>query len=125
MPDKKARAKQKKSPATGDAVPVARASAKAQTSRKGAKTQSKRSGLSKASHKFSPTLGELDLHLFGEGKHERIYEKLGTARTIRCDGWAIVACGSFSFPVCRKVNCTSTRSRLAGTSFSKPIPTPL
>ncbi len=26
---------------------------------------------------FSPTLGELDLHLFGEGKHERIYEKLG------------------------------------------------
>ncbi len=26
---------------------------------------------------FSPTLGEIDLHLFGEGKHERIYEKLG------------------------------------------------
>ena len=26
---------------------------------------------------FSPTLGEVDLHLFGEGKHERIYEKLG------------------------------------------------
>jgi 1,4-alpha-glucan branching enzyme len=26
---------------------------------------------------FSPTLGELDLHLFGEGKHEHIYEKLG------------------------------------------------
>jgi len=26
---------------------------------------------------FSPTLGDLDLHLFGEGKHERIYEKLG------------------------------------------------
>src|SRR5438105_3032591 len=26
---------------------------------------------------FSPTLGELDLHLFGEGKHDRIYEKLG------------------------------------------------
>ena len=26
---------------------------------------------------FSPTLGELDLHLFGEGRHERIYEKLG------------------------------------------------
>jgi 1,4-alpha-glucan branching enzyme len=25
----------------------------------------------------SPTLGELDLHLFGEGKHEKIYEKLG------------------------------------------------
>src|SRR5882724_1200268 len=26
---------------------------------------------------ISPTLGEMDLHLFGEGKHERIYEKLG------------------------------------------------
>jgi 1,4-alpha-glucan branching enzyme len=26
---------------------------------------------------FLPTVGELDLHLFGEGKHEAIYEKLG------------------------------------------------
>ncbi len=26
---------------------------------------------------LSPTLGELDLHLFGEGRHELIYEKLG------------------------------------------------
>ena len=26
---------------------------------------------------FSPTLGEIDLHLFGEGRHERVYEKLG------------------------------------------------
>jgi 1,4-alpha-glucan branching enzyme len=26
---------------------------------------------------FTPTLGELDLHLFAEGKHERIYKKLG------------------------------------------------
>jgi len=26
---------------------------------------------------FSPTLGELDLYLFGAGKHERIYERLG------------------------------------------------
>jgi 1,4-alpha-glucan branching enzyme len=26
---------------------------------------------------FSPTLGELDLYLFGEGRHEQIYEKLG------------------------------------------------
>ena len=26
---------------------------------------------------FPPTVGELDLHLFGEGKHEKIYEKLG------------------------------------------------
>src|SRR5260221_4842590 len=41
--------------------------------RKGAKTQSK-SGI-------SPILGELDLHLFGEGKHERIYDKLGAHPT--------------------------------------------
>jgi 1,4-alpha-glucan branching enzyme len=26
---------------------------------------------------FAPTLGELDLHLAGEGRHERIYERLG------------------------------------------------
>ena len=26
---------------------------------------------------FAPTLGELDLHLIGEGRHEEIYEKLG------------------------------------------------
>src|SRR5690242_2850494 len=30
-----------------------------------------------ALRKFSPTLGDIDLHLFGEGKHERIYDKLG------------------------------------------------
>jgi 1,4-alpha-glucan branching enzyme len=30
---------------------------------------------------FPPTLGEIDLHLFGEGKHERIYEKLGAHLT--------------------------------------------
>src|SRR5215216_4591018 len=26
---------------------------------------------------FPPTLGEIDLHLFGEGRHEEIYKKLG------------------------------------------------
>src|SRR5688500_17666465 len=26
---------------------------------------------------FPPTLGDVDLHLFGEGRHERIYDKLG------------------------------------------------
>ncbi|HEX7721511.1 MAG TPA: hypothetical protein VF397_05095, partial [Pyrinomonadaceae bacterium] len=30
---------------------------------------------------ISPALGEMDLHLFGEGKHERIYEKLGAHAT--------------------------------------------
>ncbi|HKE58756.1 MAG TPA: 1,4-alpha-glucan branching protein GlgB [Pyrinomonadaceae bacterium] len=28
-------------------------------------------------YSFPPTLGELDLHLFGEGKHEEVYQKLG------------------------------------------------
>src|ERR1700730_16297897 len=51
--------------------------AKGKVSRKGAKTQISESASLKAPHDFSPTLGELDLHLFGEGKHERIYEKLG------------------------------------------------
>src|SRR5229473_523382 len=61
-----------------------RAPAKATSSRKGAKTQSLRSPrvskgnvISTTPDEFAPTLGELDLHLFGEGKHERIYEKLG------------------------------------------------
>jgi 1,4-alpha-glucan branching enzyme len=35
---------------------------------------------SPATDSFGPTLGELDLHLFGEGRHERIYEKLGAHR---------------------------------------------
>ncbi|MBC8029882.1 MAG: 1,4-alpha-glucan branching protein GlgB [Pyrinomonadaceae bacterium] len=34
---------------------------------------------------FSPTLGEVDLHLFGEGRHELIYQKLG-ARPITHEG---------------------------------------
>ena len=63
-------------------------SGKAKTSRKGAKAQSapkatrapkssRDSPKPKSPHDFSPTLGELDLHLFGEGRHEHIYEKLG------------------------------------------------
>jgi 1,4-alpha-glucan branching enzyme len=28
-------------------------------------------------HTFPPTLGELDLHLLGEGRHEELYERLG------------------------------------------------
>jgi len=30
-----------------------------------------------AKREFSPTLGDVDLHLFGEGRHEQIYQKLG------------------------------------------------
>jgi len=66
---------------------------KSASSRKGAKTQSVRSprvskgSLARAAlpdgrasnsrSEFTPTLGDLDLHLFGEGKHLRIYDKLG------------------------------------------------
>ncbi|MFC1854968.1 1,4-alpha-glucan branching protein GlgB [Thermodesulfobacteriota bacterium] len=32
-------------------------------------------------YKFMPTLGELDLYLAGEGKHEKLYEKLGAQFT--------------------------------------------
>ena len=39
---------------------------------------------------FPPTLGEIDLHLFGEGRHERIYEKLG-AHVLTLNGVAGVA----------------------------------
>ena len=40
---------------------------------------------SKEPQSFWPTLGEIDLHLFGEGRHERIYEKLG-AHVITLNG---------------------------------------
>src|SRR5437588_11521210 len=39
-------------------------------SRKGAKTQT-------TAKEITPTIGDLDLHFFGEGKHLRIYDKLG------------------------------------------------
>ena len=61
------------------------APAKASSSRKGAQPQRKKSASLKPAHEFPPTLGELDLHLFGEGRHERIYEKLG-AHVITHDG---------------------------------------
>ena len=36
-------------------------------------------------YRFASSLGDLDLHLIGEGRHERIYEKLG-AHVLACDG---------------------------------------
>ena len=30
-------------------------------------------------YRFLPTLGEMDLHLFAEGRHERLWEMLGSA----------------------------------------------
>ncbi len=78
MSRKKAqKAQSGRSPRGSQGLVEARPTATAKTSRKGAKTQSKKTALSDSPHDSSPTLGELDLHLFGEGKHERIYEKLG------------------------------------------------
>jgi 1,4-alpha-glucan branching enzyme len=51
---------------------------------------------------FSPTLGDIDLHLFGEGKHERIYEKLG-AHPMTHDGKRGVAFGVWA-PNAKKVS---------------------
>jgi 1,4-alpha-glucan branching enzyme len=45
------------------------------TKRKAAKTTEPQE--SPVANSFPPTLGALDLHLFGEGRHEQIYEKLG------------------------------------------------
>ncbi len=56
---------------------------KPNTSRKGAKASveslrvRKGDARRKSLSDLSPILGDLDLHLFGEGKHLRIYEKLG------------------------------------------------
>ncbi len=36
-------------------------------------------------YRFAPTLGELDQHLVGEGRHERLYERLG-AHVVEVDG---------------------------------------
>jgi len=46
-------------------------------------------------YSFPPTLGELDLHLFAEGKHEQIYNKLGAhvtkIGTVKGVGFAVWA----------------------------------
>jgi 1,4-alpha-glucan branching enzyme len=62
---------------------IARKAAKAQSKAIAgrAKPRETKTATKVSSHDFSPTLGELDLHLFGEGKHERIYEKLGAHLT--------------------------------------------
>jgi 1,4-alpha-glucan branching enzyme len=81
MVDKKTSLKKKARTATTGEVSEARAPAKAQPSRKAATPQRRKAKSPAAPNEFSPILGELDLHLFGEGKHERIYEKLGAHLT--------------------------------------------
>ena len=51
---------------------------------------------------FPPTLGELDLHLFSEGRHETVYEKLG-AHPTEIDGVAGVAFALWA-PAARSVS---------------------
>ena len=41
-------------------------------------------------YRFTPTLGDMDLHLFGEGRHLRLWEKLG-AHPMTVDGVAGVS----------------------------------
>src|SRR5881392_3925925 len=72
MSSKKAQQQQPRITQTAKADSSKTVAGGAKNSRKGAKTQSQESP-----HEFSPTLGDMDLHLYGEGKHERIYEKLG------------------------------------------------
>jgi 1,4-alpha-glucan branching enzyme len=63
------------------------ASAADSTKRRASKTSQ-----STAGNSFEPTIGELDLHLFGEGRHELIYQKLG-AHAIKHQGVAGVSFG--------------------------------
>src|SRR5688572_28071971 len=52
-------------------------------SRESTKHQNKGQKVSKqSSEKISPLLRDLDLHLFGEGRHELIYQKLGAHPTL-------------------------------------------
>ena len=64
--EKKGVTERKQKPAAKKAIAAKRTSAKVP-----------KSPTVQARHSFSPTVGELDLHLFGEGRHELIYEKLG------------------------------------------------
>ncbi len=86
---KKARKQERgNSPTVGEGSVDATGKGLTKPSRKSPKAQSVRSprvskGMSarKSLHEFSPTLGDIDLHLFNEGRHERIYEKLGARLT--------------------------------------------
>jgi 1,4-alpha-glucan branching enzyme len=53
-------------------------------------------------YRFGPVLGELDRHLIGEGRHERLYESLG-ARPVEVDGVAGVQFAVWA-PAARRVS---------------------
>ncbi len=68
---------------------------------------------SQMSGSFSPTLGELDLHLLGEGRHELIYEKLG-AHPITQKGVAGVSFAVWA-PAAEQVNVVGNFNAWDGT----------
>src|SRR6185295_14229671 len=55
----------------------ARSHAKTPANRAASKKRATKSPASEPRESIAPILGELDLHLFGEGRHELIYAKLG------------------------------------------------
>jgi 1,4-alpha-glucan branching enzyme len=76
----KASAGKRSSPRASTAVKAAgrKAESKPETKKLAASKRGVTEGSnSQAAQYLSPTLGELDLHLFGEGRHELIYQKLG------------------------------------------------
>ena len=66
-----------------------------------------------ASEVFPPPLGELDLHLFGEGRHELIYQKLG-AHPITYEGTDGVAFAVWA-PAADQVNLVGNFNNWSGT----------
>jgi 1,4-alpha-glucan branching enzyme len=66
----------KKKPTTSQVSSLTRVPAKTTRSVAGKKRAATKSDSPQAAS-FQPTLGDIDLHLFGEGRHERIYDKLG------------------------------------------------
>ncbi len=78
--NQKRSAREKVLPAKRSAKPKrspARPADKKRSAPKRASPKSKASLSSENRDSFSPILGDLDLHLFGEGRHELIYQKLG------------------------------------------------
>jgi 1,4-alpha-glucan branching enzyme len=63
-------------------------------------------------YRFLPTLGDLDLHLFGEGRHERLYERLGS-HLLTLDGVAGVSFAVWA-PAAEAVSVVGTFNRWDG-----------
>jgi 1,4-alpha-glucan branching enzyme len=77
--------KEKRRKSRAVAGKIANAAPGAKTQRVGSRRLSKSMSNRMPAQEFTPTLGDIDLHLFNEGRHERIYERLG-ARVITHEG---------------------------------------